>query len=43
MKRTARLSSVDDELDVLPLPEGVLTTNIGLDLVVVVTKVCLYI
>lgn len=33
-----RLPSVDDE-NVLPVPDGVLTTNIGLDLVVVVTKV----
>ncbi|XP_052867842.1 cytoplasmic dynein 1 light intermediate chain 2 [Anopheles cruzii] len=38
IKRTNRLSSVDDELDVLPLPEGILTTNLGLDVVVVVTK-----
>lgn len=38
MKRTNRLSSVDDELDILPLPEGVLTTNLGVDIVVVVTK-----
>lgn len=39
VKRTARLASVDEDLDVIPLPEGVLTTNIGLDIVVVVTKV----
>lgn len=39
IKRTNRLSSVDDDLDALPLPEGVLTTNLGLDVVVVVTKV----
>ncbi|EAA06916.5 cytoplasmic dynein 1 light intermediate chain 2 [Anopheles arabiensis] len=38
IKRTNRLPSVDDELDALPLPEGVLTTNLGLDVVVVVTK-----
>lgn len=38
IKRTNRLSSVDDDLDALPLPEGVLTTNLGLDVVVVVTK-----
>lgn len=38
MKRTHRMSSVDDE-DLLPLPENALTTNLGLDLVVVVTKV----
>lgn len=36
-QRPVRLPSVDD--DVLPLPEGVLTTNLGLDIVVVVTKV----
>lgn len=44
IKRTNRLSSVDDDLDALPLPEGVLTTNLGLDVVVVVTKVrvCLF-
>lgn len=35
-QRPVRLPSVDD--DALPLPEGVLTTNIGLDIVVVVTK-----
>lgn len=39
VKRTARLTSVDEDLDVIPLPEGVLTANIGLDIVVVVTKV----
>lgn len=38
MKRTHRMSSVDDE-DLLPLPDNALTTNLGLDLVVVVTKV----
>ncbi|XP_055711649.1 cytoplasmic dynein 1 light intermediate chain 1 [Phlebotomus papatasi] len=38
MKRSTRLSSADDELDALPLPEGALTTNLGLDIVVVVTK-----
>lgn len=38
VKRTARLTSVDEDLDVIPLPEGVLTSNIGLDIVVVVTK-----
>lgn len=36
-QRPVRLPSIDD--DVLPLPEGVLTTNLGLDIVVVVTKV----
>lgn len=36
-QRPVRLPSVDD--DALPLPDGVLTTNIGLDIVVVVTKV----
>lgn len=39
MKRTNRLSSVDDDIDTLPLPDGVLTSNFGLDIVVVVTKV----
>lgn len=39
MKRTNRLSSVDDDLDAtLPLPEECLTMNLGLDIVVVVTK-----
>lgn len=38
MKRNVRLPSVEDD-DVLPLPEGALTSNIGLDIVVVVTKV----
>lgn len=38
MKRTMRMSSVEDE-DLLPLPDGALTTNLGIDLVVVVTKV----
>lgn len=38
MKRTVRMPSIEDE-DVLPLPDGALTTNMGLDLVVVVTKV----
>lgn len=34
-----RLSSVDDlEAEHLPLPEGTLTSNLGLDIVVVVTK-----
>lgn len=37
-KPTLRLSSVDED-EVLPLPEDVLTRNIGLDIVVVVTKV----
>lgn len=37
-KRTARLSSVEDEA-MLPLPDEVLTKNLGLDIVVVVTKV----
>lgn len=41
-KRTLRLPSVDDE-DVLPLPDGVLTRNLGLDIVVVVTKVHIFI
>lgn len=38
MKRTVRMPSIEDE-DVLPLPDGALTTNLGLDLVIVVTKV----
>jgi len=33
-----RLSSVEDEMDALPLPEGVLTTNLGVDIVICVTK-----
>lgn len=37
-KRATRLSSVEDEA-MLPLPDEVLTKNLGLDLVVVVTKV----
>lgn len=37
-KRAARLSSVEDET-ILPLPDEVLTKNLGLDIVVVVTKV----
>lgn len=37
-KRAARLSSVEDET-MLPLPDEVLTKNMGLDIVVVVTKV----
>lgn len=36
-KRTARLPSVDDEM--LPLSDEVLIRNLGLDIVVVVTKV----
>lgn len=39
-KRAARLSSVEDET-MLPLPDDVLTRNLGLDIVVVVTKVTL--
>lgn len=37
-KRAARLSSIEDET-MLPLPDEVLTKNLGLDIVVVVTKV----
>lgn len=38
IKRTpVRNNSIDDD-DVLPLPEGALTSNLGLDVVVVVTK-----
>lgn len=40
-KRTARLSSVEDET-MLPLPDEVLTKNLGLDTVVVVTKVRIF-
>ncbi|XP_078042738.1 dynein light intermediate chain isoform X2 [Augochlora pura] len=37
LRRTSR--NLDDEtIDNLPLPEGVLTTNLGLDVVVVITK-----
>ncbi|CAK9814768.1 Cytoplasmic dynein 1 light intermediate chain 2 [Anthophora quadrimaculata] len=37
LRRTSR--NLDDEaMDNLPLPEGVLTTNLGLDIVVVITK-----
>lgn len=39
-KRAARLPSVDDEM--LPLPDEVLIRNLGLDIVVVVTKVLAY-
>lgn len=38
MKRTVRFPSVEDD-DMLPLSDGVLTTNLGLDMVVIVTKV----
>ncbi|XP_055389678.1 cytoplasmic dynein 1 light intermediate chain 1 [Condylostylus longicornis] len=37
IKRTVRNNSVDDD-DLLPLPEGALLINLGLDIVVVVTK-----
>ncbi|XP_018782963.1 PREDICTED: cytoplasmic dynein 1 light intermediate chain 1 [Bactrocera latifrons] len=37
VKRTMRNNSIDDD-DLLPLTEGALTTNLGLDIVVVVTK-----
>lgn len=37
VKRTMRNSSIDDD-DLMPLTEGALTTNLGLDIVVVVTK-----
>lgn len=37
LRRTSR--NLDDEsVDNLPLPDGVLTTNLGLDIVVVITK-----
>lgn len=38
MKRTNRLSSVEDDLDLIPLPENCLSTNFGLPIVVVITK-----
>lgn len=38
MKRTNRLSSAEDDLDLMPLPENCLSTNLGLNIVVVVTK-----
>lgn len=40
VKRTMRNNSIDDD-DLLPLTEGALLTNLGLDIVVVVTKVIL--
>ena len=41
LRRTSRHIEVEEEgMDhLLPLPEGVLTRNLGLDIVVVVTKV----
>ncbi len=44
LRRTSRHVDGDDEgIDhLLPLPEGVLTRNLGLDIVVVVTKVLLF-
>lgn len=38
-QRPMRMSSIDVE-DMLPLPDDALNTNLGIDLVVVVTKVC---
>lgn len=38
VKRTMRNNSIDDD-DLLPLTDGALLTNLGLDIVVVVTKV----
>jgi len=38
MKRAHRLSSIEDDLDLMPLPENCLSTNLGLKMVVVVTK-----
>lgn len=38
-KTTLRLPSVDED-EVLPLPDEVLTQNLGLNIVVVVSKVC---
>ena len=45
LRRTSRHVDGDDEgIDhLLPLPEGVLTRNLGLDIVVVVTKVLLFV
>lgn len=37
LRRTSR-NLDDDTAESLPLPEGVLTTNLGLDVVVVITK-----
>lgn len=37
LRRTSR-NLDDDTAEGLPLPEGVLTTNLGLDVVVVITK-----
>lgn len=37
LRRTSR-NLDDDTTESLPLPEGVLTTNLGLDVVVVITK-----
>lgn len=37
LRRTSR-NLDEDGIDNLPLPDGVLTTNLGLDIVVVVTK-----
>lgn len=43
MKRSSRNLSDDlEEEEDSPLPDGVLTTNLGLDIVVVVTKVGIY-
>lgn len=39
-KPALRLPSIDED-DVLPLPDEVLTRNLGLDIVVVVSKVCI--
>lgn len=45
LRRTSRHVDAEEEGDdhLLPLPEGVLTRNLGLDIVVVVTKVFIYI
>lgn len=37
VRRTSR--NLEDDIDQLPLSEGVLTSNLGLDVVVVITKV----
>lgn len=39
ISRNMESSLVENEEDLLPLPEDTLTRNLGLDLIVVVTKV----
>lgn len=38
LKRSSR--NLEEELEVLEIGEGILTRNLGLDVIVVVTKVC---